>query len=53
MRVVEKVEAHIADAVKKGANVVLRGKRWAARSASRPVSADATNVGILTALLPF
>jgi succinate-semialdehyde dehydrogenase/glutarate-semialdehyde dehydrogenase len=29
MKAVEKVEAHIADAVKKGAKVMLRGKRAA------------------------
>jgi succinate-semialdehyde dehydrogenase/glutarate-semialdehyde dehydrogenase len=44
MKAVEKVEAHIADAVKKGAKVVTGGKRaaphqhrgWAAASSSRP-----------------
>jgi acyl-CoA reductase-like NAD-dependent aldehyde dehydrogenase len=43
MKAVEKVEAHIADAVKKGANVVTGGKcaaphqnrGWAAASSSR------------------
>jgi succinate-semialdehyde dehydrogenase / glutarate-semialdehyde dehydrogenase len=44
MKAVEKVEAHIADALKKGAKVVTGGKRaaphqyrgWAAASSSRP-----------------
>ena len=44
MKAVEKVEAHIADAVRKGAKVVTGGKRaaphqhkgWAAASSSRP-----------------
>jgi acyl-CoA reductase-like NAD-dependent aldehyde dehydrogenase len=43
MKAVEKVEAHIADAVKKGAKIVIGGKRaaphqhrgWAAASSSR------------------
>jgi succinate-semialdehyde dehydrogenase/glutarate-semialdehyde dehydrogenase len=43
MKAVEKVEAHIADAIKKGAKVVTGGKRaaphqnrgWAAASSSR------------------
>ena len=44
MKAVEKVEAHIADAVRKGAKIVTGGKRavphqhigWAAASLSRP-----------------
>jgi succinate-semialdehyde dehydrogenase/glutarate-semialdehyde dehydrogenase len=40
MKAVEKVEAHIADAVKKGAKIVTGRKRSAlgARSSSRPSS---------------